>query len=288
MVRDFAAKTALITGAGGGIGRALALAAAARGMHVVACDIDAAALDALSDEARAAGAASVVGRTLDVRDAQAFATLATECSTAHGGVDLLFCNAGVIVPRRLWEQTAREFDWLLDVNVKGVVNGIRACVPTMLARGTPAHIVITGSMGGFIPSPLLGAYSASKAALGSLAETLCLDLAASGAKIGVSLLAPGAVRSNLFDVDRHRAAGSAPLEGAAAAVRDAMVAGTARVGMDPSRVAELAFEAIEAERFWVFPHPEMLAALPERQTAVLEGRTPSFDFQKSFKPPAAR
>jgi NAD(P)-dependent dehydrogenase (short-subunit alcohol dehydrogenase family) len=287
-MRDFAGKTALITGAGGGIGRALALAAAARSMHVVACDIDAAPLDSLLVEARAAGAASASARALDVRDAHAFATLASECGPSYGGIDVLFCNAGVIVPRRLWEQTAREFDWLLDVNVKGVVNGIRACVPAMLQRGTPAHVVITGSMGGFIPSPLLGAYSASKAALCSLAETLCLDLAASGAKIGVSLLAPGAVRSNLFDVDRHQAAGAAPLEGAAAAVRDAMVAGTARVGMDPARVAELTFAAIEAERFWVFPHPEMLAALPERQAAMLEGRTPSFEFEKSFRPPAAR
>ncbi len=287
-MRDFAGKTALITGAGGGIGRALALAAAARGMHVVACDIHSAPLDSLLVDARAAGAASAIGRTLDVRDAEAFLTLAGECGRELGGIDLLFCNAGVIVPRRLWEQTAREFDWLLDVNVKGVVNAVRACVPSMLARGTPAHVVITGSMGGFIPSPLLGAYSASKAALHSLAETLCLDLAASDAKIGVSLLAPGAVRSNLFDLDRHRAAGAAPLEGAAAAVREAMVAGTARVGMDPSQVAELAFAAIEAERFWVFPHPEMLAALPERQTALLEGRTPSFDFEKSFRPPAAR
>jgi NAD(P)-dependent dehydrogenase (short-subunit alcohol dehydrogenase family) len=284
-MRAFADRTALVTGAAGGIGRALAHAAAARGMHVVACDVDAAAVAAVLPECLEAGAASAESRVLDVRDAAAFETLAAAITRVRGGVDLLFCNAGVLVPRPLWEQSAREFDWLIDVNLKGVANGIRACVPGMLARGRDAHVVITGSMGGFIPSPQLGAYSASKAALWAFAETLHLDLAALGAPIGVSLLVPGAVRSRIFDAERHREAGAEPLAGSAAALRAAMVAGTARVGMDPRQVAELAFEAIETGTFWVFPHPQMLAALPARQAAMLAGRNPMFDFARDFRPP---
>lgn len=287
-MRDFAGGTALVTGAGGGIGRALAMAAAARGMHVIACDIDAQALVDLADSCRSQGAPSADTQALDVRDAAAFASLAARVEAARGGIDLLFCNAGVLVPRRLWEQSAREFDWLLDVNVKGVVNGIRACVPGMLARGREAHVVITGSMGGFIPSPSLGAYSASKAALWALAETLYLDLAASQSKIGVSLLAPGAVRSRIFDAERHGQAGAEPLVGAGAAMRDAMVTGTARVGMDPAQVAAMTFESIETGQFWVFPHPQMLQALPARQAAMLAGTNPAFDFGRDFRPPPGR
>ena len=287
-MREFAGRVALVTGAAGGIGRALALGAAARGMHVAACDIDATRLVVLADECRAAGAASAAGYPLDVRDASAFATLAAKLAMERGGVDLLFCNAGVLVPRRLWEQGEREFDWLFDVNVKGVVNGIRACVPGMLERGRAAHVVVTGSMGGFIPSPQLAAYSASKAALWALAETLHLELKAIDAPVGVSLLAPGAVRSGIFGFERHGEQGAEPLAGAAAALRAAMVAGTARAGMDPQRVAEMTFAAVAAGRFWIFPHPEMLGALPGRQASMLEGRNPEFDFARDFRPPDGR
>jgi len=287
-MREFAGRTALVTGAAGGIGRALAMACATRGMHVVVCDIESAALDDVVAACGEAGAASVETVVLDVRDATAFAALADRLEQQRGGTDLLFCNAGVLVPRRLWEHSAREFDWLIDVNVKGVVNGIRACVPGMLARGREAHVVITGSMGGFIPSPLLGAYSASKAALWAIAETLYLDLAAMQSRIGVSLLAPGAVRSRIFEAERHQQAGSDPLAGTEHKMRDAMVAGTARMGMDPAEVAAMTFESIETGRFWVFPHPQMLQALPERQAAMLSGRNPEFDFGRDFRPPPAR
>ena len=291
-MREFTGCTALVTGAAGGIGRALALASSARGMRVLVCDIEAESTAAVAAECLAAGAPASLTRVLDVRDAVAFENTVTEVTEEWGGVDLLFCNAGVLVPRRLWEQSAREFDWLLDVNVKGVVNGIRACIPGMLARSREAsreaHVVITGSMGGLIASPMLGAYSGSKAALAAIAETLHLDLAAIKAPIGVSLLAPGAVRSRIFEAERHREAGAEPLAGAGAAMREAMIAGTARVGMNPEQVATVTFEAIESGRFWVFPHPEMLAALPARQAAMLEGRNPEFDFGRDFRPPGGR
>lgn len=282
-MRDFAGRTALVTGAAGGIGRALAHAAAARGMRVVVADIDAGALTAVLDGCRAQGAAAAEAVTLDVRDAAALEALAAEVCARDGAPALLFCNAGVLVPRRLWEQTSREFDWLLDINVKGVANTVRAFLPTMLSGGAPGRVVITGSMGGFIPSPMLAAYSASKAAVWAMAETLAIDLAAAKSAVGVSLLAPGAVRTRIFEADRHREAGAEALSGVPAAMRDAMIAGTAKAGIDPEEVARITFEAVEAGRFWIFPHPQMLAALPERTAAMVEGRDPEFDFARAFR-----
>ena len=276
-------RTALVTGAAGGIGRALAHAAATRGMRVVAADLDAAALAAVVEECRARGAVAAEAVALDVRDAAALESLAADIDARLGGCALLFCNAGVLVPRRLWEQTAREFDWLMDINIKGVANTVRAFLPRMLATGAPGRVVITGSMGGFIPSPMLAAYSASKAAVASMAETLAIDLAAAKSSVGVSLLAPGAVRTRIFEADRHRDAGAEELTGVPAAMRDAMIAGTAKTGVDPDEVARITFEAVEAGRFWIFPHPQMLAALPERTAAMLEGRDPEFDFARAFR-----
>lgn len=282
-MRDFAGATAVVTGAAGGIGRALALGCARRGMRVVACDLDAGPLGAVAAACRDAGAPSVEVHAFDVRDPAALAAVAAGLERRGEGARLLFANAGVLLPRRLWEHTEREFQWLLGVNVEGVVHALRAFVPAMLARADRSHVVITGSMGGFLPSPMLGAYSASKAAVAALAETLCYDLAAVGANVGVSLLAPGAVRTGLFDSERHAASGSEPLGGAAAAMRDALTSGTARAGLDPDAVAEAAFAAIEADRFWVFPHPAMLAALPDRTAAIMAGENPRFDFRKAFR-----
>lgn len=278
-MRDLGGRVALVTGAGSGIGAALAREAARRGMHVVACDYRADTLEQIVAQAMEAGAASAHSRVFDVRDAAAFATIAAELKSMFGGVDLLCCNAGVLTPGRLWEMTTADFDALLDINVKGVVNAIRAFVPDMLARGRDSHVLITGSMGGLIPSPMLAAYSASKAAVIAIAETLHLDLAAIGAPIRVSLLAPGAVKTGIFDSD----SGDATSKKFMATMR----AGSERVGLAPSEVARISFEAVETDNFWIFPHPQMLPAVPERIAKIVAGETPSFDFQRSFRQPAA-
>ncbi len=278
---DLSDKVALITGAGSGIGAALALEAARRGMHLVACDYRADTVARTVEMARAAGsAASVHSRVFDVRDVAAFDRVSAELKTMFGGVDLLCCNAGVLTPGRVWEMAAADFDALLDINVKGVVNAIRAFLPDMLARGAASNVLITGSMGGLIPSPMLSAYSASKAAVIAIAETLHLDLAAIGAPIRVSLLAPGAVKTGIFDTE--------PSDVTSKHLMAAMRAGSERVGMAPSDVALISFQAIEAGKFWVFPHPDMLPAVPERIAKIVAGDAPTFDFQRSFRQPAAR
>ncbi|MFM7065796.1 MAG: SDR family NAD(P)-dependent oxidoreductase [Gammaproteobacteria bacterium] len=274
-----AGQTALVTGAGSGIGRALALAFRAAGLNVVATDVNAAALEALSAETVADGVlASFHTTLLDVRDAAAVEALAAGLE-ASGGIDVLCNNAGVLVPRPLWEHGDAEWRWLFDVNVHGVMNGIRAFVPRLLASGRPAHIVNTCSMGGFLASPMLGAYGATKFAVRALTESLHYDLRLRQSKIGVSLLAPGAVKTGIFDGRTGVTAADAASESA----REMMRQGTAASGMEPAALAALVLAAIRADRYWIFPHGYMLPAVTENAAAVVAMQTPVFDFARAWK-----
>jgi len=273
-------QTALVTGAASGIGRALALAFRAAGLHVVGTDVNAAALHDLAAEALADGGTTRFSvQTLDVRDAAAVEALATSLD-ATGGVQVLCNNAGVLVPRSIWEHGDAEWRWLFDVNVHGVMNGLRAFVPRMLAGGGPAHIVNTSSMGGFLASPLLGAYGATKFAVRALTESLQYDLQARGAKkIGVSLLAPGAVKTAIFDVRAGADADDRVSEGA----REMMRQGTATAGMEPAAIAAEVLSAIREGRYWVFPHAYMVPAIAENAAGIVTGQEPVFDFAKAWK-----
>ena len=272
-------QTALVTGAASGIGRALALAFRAAGLQVVGTDVNAEALQGLAAEALAdGGAARFTVQTLDVRDAAAVEALADSLD-ANGGVQVLCNNAGVLVPRSVWEHSDAEWRWLFDVNVHGVMNGLRAFVPRMLASGGPAHIVNTCSMGGFLASPMLGAYGATKFAVRALTESLQYDLQARGAKVGVSLLAPGAVKTAIFDARAGADADDRISEGA----REMMRQGTAAAGMEPAAIAAEVLAAIREGRYWVFPHAYMLPAITENAAGIVACREPVFDFAKAWK-----
>ena len=272
-------QTALVTGAASGIGRALALAFRAAGLQVVGTDVNAEALQGLAAEALAdGGVARFTVQTLDVRDAAAVEALAASLD-ANGGVQVLCNNAGVLVPRSVWEHSDAEWRWLFDVNVHGVMNGLRAFVPRMLASGGPAHIVNTCSMGGFLASPMLGAYGATKFAVRALTESLQYDLQARGAKVGVSLLAPGAVKTAIFDARAGADADDRISEGA----REMMRQGTAAAGMEPAAIAAGVLAAIREGRYWVFPHAYMLPAITENAAGIVACREPVFDFAKAWK-----
>jgi len=282
-----AGQTALVTGAASGIGRALALAFRAAGLHVVGTDVNAVALEALATEALADGApARFTVQTLDVRDAAAVEALAVTLE-ANGGVQVLCNNAGVLVPRSIWEHSDAEWRWLFDVNVHGVMNGLRAFVPRMLASGGPAHIVNTCSMGGFLASPMLGAYGATKFAVRAITEALQYDLQARGAKLGVSLLAPGAVKTAIFDARNASNSGANTVTGAddrmSEGAREMMRQGTAAAGMEPAAIAAEVLAAISAGRYWVFPHAYMLPAITENAEGIVACREPVFDFAKAWK-----
>lgn len=273
---DLRGRAAVVTGGASGIGRAMAEAFLAEGMAVVLADIEAPRLE---ETAAALGGRGgrVVAVRCDVSRGEEVEALAERAWAELGRVDVLCNNAGVASGGPVWLHTTADWEWLLGVNLWGVIHGIRVFVPRMLAQGGEGHIVNTASMAGLITGPFLGMYNVSKQGVVALSETLHKDLALTGAPLHVSVLCPGFVRTAIADADRNRpgaAAGGAtghPLQDLARAA----VAG----GIDPAIVGKAVVDAIRTRRFYVFTHPDLLAAFRERATDILEGRTPATTVQ---------
>jgi NAD(P)-dependent dehydrogenase (short-subunit alcohol dehydrogenase family) len=257
-VKIEAGMVAVVTGAGSGIGRALAEHAARQGMIVVAADVETAALDGTVEGIVREGG-QAVGIPTDVSVAEEVEHLADTAWSRFGGVQLLCNNAGVFSGGLLWERSLADWEWVLGVNLYGQVNGVRSFVPRMLAGGTPAHIVDTASMGGLVTAAYSGPYFSSKFAAVGFTECLAHDLRATGAPIGVSVLVPSLVATGLADSRRNRPEpstddGAEPKADEAfvlAAMKDAL----SGAGMPPAEVAALVFDAVEHDRFWVPTKP---------------------------------
>lgn len=254
---------AVITGAASGIGAGLARYAASRKMRLVLADRDEQRLHKFASE--------LPGETLaistDVSNENSVNTLAVAAFDRFGTVDLLFNNAGVMTAGRSWEIDAVTWQRSLDVNIGGVVNGIRSFVPRLLAADRPAHIINTASVGGFYSVPLLAPYMASKAAVVAITEALAGELAAMDAKVSASLLAPGPVKTDLMRDEVPK--GSADFWNLLRGVAD-------RKGKTPDEFAPLVFAAIERGEFWIIPQPESLDdRLRERTKMILERRHPA-------------
>lgn len=260
-----AGKVAVITGGAQGIGFGMAEAFAARGMAVVLADIEADTAAAAAERLRARGA-EAFPLQVDVRDRAAMAQAAEVVLARFGGADLLCNNAGVTVRGALDQTSYADWDWVLGVNLQGVINGVTAFLPQLKARGW-GHIVNTASMMGLIASPSWGVYVTSKFAVVGLSEALRLDLAPHG--IGVSVLCPGLVATNLLTSERNRddLAGP-PVE------RDDGVAAIRALNPDeviePREVGELVAEAILANAPYVCPHPQYRPAVVARFERLLE------------------
>jgi NAD(P)-dependent dehydrogenase (short-subunit alcohol dehydrogenase family) len=278
-------KVAVVTGGGSGIGRAVATQLAGAGMHVVVADIQQDALDATVAELVAAGHRAIGVRT-DVSDGDSVEALAEATVAEFGAVHLVHNNAGVGVGGPVWTHTERDWNWVLGVNLWGVIHGIRAFVPRMLEQGGPAHVVNTASMAGLISVPYLGAYNVSKHGVVTLSETLHRDLRLVGSDIGVSVLCPGLVMTNIFESQRNRpeeladdggSAGlSALLDGAGdgAATEDAL--GAFGQVLSPDDVGAAVLDAVRADRFYILTHPDSTEALVRtRCDDIVEARHPS-------------
>jgi NAD(P)-dependent dehydrogenase (short-subunit alcohol dehydrogenase family)/predicted GNAT family N-acyltransferase len=277
-----AGQVAVITGAASGFGLEFARRAASLGMRVVMADIESAALEAAASSIRASGASVVACRT-DVSKPDDIEALACAAYDEWGSVHLLFNNAGVAPVGLLWEHDPADWQWVLGVNVLGVANGIRSFVPRMLKHNTQAHIVNTASVAGYLSPTTMGLYNVSKHAVVTLSETLHHDLRSVGASIGVTVLSPAFVPTGIAQSERNRPAdqvGAAPPSQATLRARASMERAVSAGRLSAAEVAELTFQAIEKDRFYLFTHPAILASIRARHLAITEGQGPDDPFAK--------
>lgn len=259
---------AVITGAASGLGRAMAERFAAEGMKIVLADIEEKALADTESALTSAGATAISVRT-DVSDASDVETLANRTLTAFGAVHILCNNAGVVCSRHIWEHSIADWEWMLGVNLWGVIHGIRTFVPLMLAQETECHIVNTASILGLVGGAGTGIYKVSKHGVVVLSETLADELKQSGAQIQVHVLCPGWVRTRLLDADRNRPAHlqeqPKPHE-----IENSQRARTEMAnGIHPSEVAEHVYNAIQNGTFYILTHPELKTQVRARLEHIL-------------------
>ena len=253
---DLRGRTAVVTGGASGIGRALIQRFAREGANVIVADLDDAGMAAAAGEAQALGVKALAVRT-DVADLAQVETLAARAFEAFGAVHVLCNNAGVAMWGGLESATHRDWQWVLGVNLWGVIHGIEAFVPRMIARGEPAHIVNTASMAGLIASKGLGVYNTSKYAVVGLSETLAKDL--KPYRIGVSVLCPLGVQTRIRESERNRPA-TLRNERAERAAPVELIGRS----LAPETVADMVLAAIHANELYVITHDESLEPLRRR------------------------
>ncbi|HZX96100.1 MAG TPA: SDR family oxidoreductase [Myxococcales bacterium] len=284
-MRELAGKVAVITGAGSGFGLEFARIGARERMKLVLADVQQDALDAAVGEARDAGA-DAIGVRIDVSSAAEVDRLASRTVESFGGVHLLFNNAGVAGGGGYaWEASLEDWQWVLGVNLMGVVHGIRSFVPRMLRQSCECHVVNTASAAGLVSAPLMGVYNVSKHGVVALSETLFHDLRAAGAKVSVSVLCPAFVPTNIHASERNRPpslAEAAPPTPSQIAARERSGKAVASGRLTAAEVARMTFEAVREDRFYVVTHPKMLASVELRLQDIVTRRNPTDPY--TFKP----
>ncbi|AOH82698.1 short-chain dehydrogenase/reductase SDR [Sphingomonas panacis] len=278
-MKDFSGKTAVITGAGSGIGAALADQAAALGMNLVLADINRADLEAIAGRI---SASAILLQQTDVADPDAVQALADAAWDRFGGVDLLCNNAGVVPGGRhrfVWDYAPEDWRWAFGVNVDGVVNGIRSFVPRMLAEGRSGHILNTASVAGFVSGSGSAVYGASKHAVVRITEALYAGLRDEGAPIGVTMLCPGLVATRIYDAERSRPAHLQTAAGRAEEAQElrSIADNLYRNAPSPEAVAAQAFEGIRQDRLYVFTSERFDDPIRARTEAILSRANPTFE-----------
>ncbi len=275
--KTFDGKVAVITGAASGIGRALAERCAEEGMRVVLADVEEPALQKTAAEMEAGGA-DVLSVVTDVSRAEDVEALARQALDAYGGVHLLCNNAGVGAGTTAWESTLNDWRWTINVNLWGVIHGLHTFVPLMLEQGSDGHIVNTASIAGLLPFHFTAAYQATKYAVVAISEKLYYDLAFRGSQIGVSVLCPGWVRTNIMDSWRNRPPALADAPQEMTPEVEALLEANRReceAGMAPAKLAGIVFQAIRDRQFYIVPNAEeFLPLVQARAEAIVQGRNP--------------
>ncbi len=265
---QFKDKIAVITGAGSGIGRALALKCAAEGMRVGLADLQVGRLEAIAGQLQKTGT-EVSSSAVDVADPAQLINFADQVISTYGAPDLLFNNAGILRVGEAWSHSFEQWQQILSVNLMGVVNGLNAFVPAMIEAGKTAHIVNTGSVGSLVVAPGMAQYTATKMAVRGITESLLHDLKARQSPIDVSLLCPGPVLTSIGDELMGLEPGDRVAE-----PTEHLMAGQPDF-ISPDEVAETVFQAIRERRYWIFTHP-FNTHLETMNRAMLEGHNPEY------------
>ena len=276
-MRDLKGKVAVVTGAASGIGRAMAERFAREEMKVVLADVED---EPLRRARESIGGASIAVRT-DVSRGDQVEALRARAVEAFGAVHVVCNNAGVAVGGPVWSLSVADWEWILGVNLWGVIHGIRAFVPAMIAQGE-GHVVNTASVAGLISTLGMGPYCATKHAVVTISECLHHDLATfAEGKVKVSVLCPGFVKTRIGESERNRpAALKSRAQAEPSAVEAAMhqlISAAIAGGIEPAEVADHVVRAIREERFYVLTHPKLTGAVKRRADEILEERTPTFD-----------
>ncbi len=265
-------KVAAVTGAASGLGRAMALAFAGEGMHAALADVDEPGLKSTLNEVQSRGVRAFAMR-VDVSHYREVESFCSKAIAQFGATHVVCNNAGVSPLGAVWENTLADWQWILGVNLWGVIHGVRAFVPRLLAQGE-GHVVNTASVAGLISPPGMGAYNVTKHAVVALSESLYHDLRLRGSPVGVSLLCPAYVPTGIADSERNRPRellnpGKKPSK-EEALLKKAVASGK----LSADDVARAVVAAVKEERFYVLTHPRIKGAIRARMEDMLEERAP--------------
>jgi NAD(P)-dependent dehydrogenase (short-subunit alcohol dehydrogenase family) len=275
-MKEFNGKVAVITGGASGIGRGIAERCVSEGMKVVLADVDEAGLTIAETELKSQGATVLSVRT-DVSKRSDVELLARQAFDAFGQVHLLFNNAGIAAGGAPWEATWNDWEWVIGVNLWGAIHGVKVFTPLMIAQKADCHIVNTASTAGLVVGGFSAPYSVTKHAVVALSESLYLTLQQRNSLVKVSVLCPGLVRTNIADAERNR---PAELRNEPVTLTPEMQAGLAafkaamEAAMPPLQVADVVFDAIKKEQFYILPHPEWTEVIQLRTDKLLRIENP--------------
>ena len=276
-METFQGKTAVVTGAASGIGHALALRFCEEGMNVVLADIEPAALKAAVSELESSGYA-VCGVVTDVAKPEQVSALADAAFDTFGGAHIVCNNAGIFTGGLLWEESLADYQWSLDVNLWGVIHGVRAFVPRMIDQGEPCHVVNTASMAALTTMPFAGVYHMTKHAVLAFSESLYHELALTAPQVGVSVLCPELIKTGIANCDRNRPAqysgeGDIVESDARTMVHDSIASGVSG-GLPAREMAERVFQAVKDNRFYILSNDGWMESARTRIEDILQGRNP--------------
>ena len=285
MITDFKGKTAVLTGAGSGFGLECARIGARLGMNLVLVDVQQDALSAATQEMQATGA-QVLSFKLDVSSASEMEAMGAAVLARFGAPHLVFNNAGVGSGGLIWENSVKDWEWVLGVNVMGVAHGVRIFTPMMLEAARQdatwqGHIVNTASMAGLLNAPNMGVYNVSKHAVVSLSETLYQDLALVTDQISASVLCPFFVATGISQSHRNRPSelrGDRPTQ--SQLIGQAMSTKAVSSGkVSAADVAQLVFDAVAANQFYIYSHPKAIKSVQTRLEDIVQTRNPTDPFE---------